>query len=154
MRNLFWLAEEQVYRIKVWPSTDIRGSYQGSISVVISVIRNGLRWKNASAAHGPHKNPYNHFRRYAEKAYSNSILPSWSECMPLTTMMILYSTHQGQSHHCHNPPFAQANAGGLLVPPRRPSPGLGLARVDNLEEDQGPPASPYPLATNVIPFPR
>ena len=64
MGDLFWLSQAQVRRIQPYfplshgvPRTDD----QRVVSGILYVIRNGLRWRDAPAAYGPHKTLYNRF---------------------------------------------------------------------------------------------
>jgi putative transposase len=44
------------------------------VSGIIFVIRNGLRWRDAPAAYGPHKTLYNRFIRWSRLGVFNRIL--------------------------------------------------------------------------------
>jgi len=68
MSDQFWLGEEQLARISGFfplshgvPRVDDRKVVSG----IIHVIRNGLRWRDAPAAYGPHKTLYNRFIRWS-----------------------------------------------------------------------------------------
>jgi putative transposase len=68
MSDLIWLSEAQLRRIKPYfplshgvPRADDRRVVSG----IIHVIRNGLRWRDAPAAYGPHKTLYNRFVRWS-----------------------------------------------------------------------------------------
>ena len=61
MRDPIWLSETQMVRIQPHfplshgvPRVDDRRIISG----IIFVIRNGLRWRDAPAAYGPHKTIY------------------------------------------------------------------------------------------------
>ena len=43
------------------------------VSGIIHVIRNGLRWRDAPAAYGPHKTLYNRFVRWSRLGIFNRI---------------------------------------------------------------------------------
>ena len=45
------------------------------VSGIVYVIRNGLQWKDAPAAYGPHKTLYNRFIRWSRSASSVASLP-------------------------------------------------------------------------------
>jgi len=49
------------------------------VSGIIFVIRNGLRWRDAPAAFGPHKTIYNRFIRWSRLGVFNRILARWYE---------------------------------------------------------------------------
>jgi transposase len=64
MSDLFLLSERQMARISPYfplahgvPRVDDRRVVSG----IVSVIRNGLQWKDASKAYGPHKTLYHYF---------------------------------------------------------------------------------------------
>ena len=68
MSDQFWLSETQIERIKPFfplshgvPRVDDRRVVSG----IIHVIRNGLRWRDAPQAYGPHKTLYNRFIRWS-----------------------------------------------------------------------------------------
>jgi transposase len=68
MSDLFLLSERQMARISPFfplshgvPRVDDRRVLSG----IIYVIRNGLQWKDAPQAYGPHKTLYNRFVRWS-----------------------------------------------------------------------------------------
>ena len=76
MSELFWLTKQQMRRIKPYfprshgvPRVDDRRIVSG----IIFVIRNGLRWRDAPAAYGPHKTTYNRFIRWSRLGVFNRI---------------------------------------------------------------------------------
>jgi transposase len=76
MSDLFWLSDKQMERIEPYsplshgvPRVDDRRIVSG----IIFVIRNGLRWRDAPAAHGPPKTIYNRFIRWSRMGVFNRI---------------------------------------------------------------------------------
>src|SRR5665647_1586139 len=76
MTDLFLLSETQMRRIEPFfplshgvPRVDDRRV----ISAIIFVIRNGLRWRDAPKAYGPHKTIYNRFVRWSRLGVFNRI---------------------------------------------------------------------------------
>jgi transposase len=76
MADLFWLTKTQIRRIAPYfplshgvPRVDD----QRVVSGIIHVIRNGLRWRDAPAEYGPHKNLYNRFVRWSRLGVFNRI---------------------------------------------------------------------------------
>jgi putative transposase len=76
MSDLFWLTKPQMRRIEPYfplshgvPRVDDRRIISG----IIFVIRNGLRWRDAPAAYGPHKTIYNRFIRWSRLGVFNRI---------------------------------------------------------------------------------
>src|ERR1700760_1353690 len=70
MSELFLLSERQMTRISPhFPRSHGRPRVDDRrvISGVIYVIRNGLRWKDAPQAYGPHKTLYNRFVRWSRR---------------------------------------------------------------------------------------
>jgi putative transposase len=63
MSDHFWLSKAQLDCIKPYfpLSHGVRASTTGVISGIVHVIRNGLRWRDASEVYGPHKTLYNRF---------------------------------------------------------------------------------------------
>ncbi|MDH0612669.1 MULTISPECIES: IS5 family transposase [unclassified Agrobacterium] len=69
MSDLYWLTDEQMARLAPFfpkshgkPRVDDRRVLSG----IIFVNRNGLRWRDAPAAYGPHKTLYNRWKRWSE----------------------------------------------------------------------------------------
>jgi transposase len=76
MSDMFLLTRQQLNRIKPYfpvshgvPRADDRRVISG----IISVIRYGLRWKDAPKAYGPHKTLYNRFIRWSRVGIFNKI---------------------------------------------------------------------------------
>jgi transposase len=76
MSDHFWLSDEQLARIKPYfplshgvPRVDDRKVVSG----LIHVIRNGLRWRDAPPAYGPHKTLYNRVIRWSKMGVSDYI---------------------------------------------------------------------------------
>ncbi len=68
MRDLFWLSEKQLAKIKPYfPLAHgvARVDDRKVVSGIIFVIRNGLRWRDAPSQYGPHKTLYNRFIRWS-----------------------------------------------------------------------------------------
>jgi transposase len=70
MSDLFWLTDAQMARLKPYfpkshgkPRVDDRRVLSG----IIFVNRNGLRWRDAPEAYGPHKTLYSRWKRWSEK---------------------------------------------------------------------------------------
>ena len=66
MSDLLWLSDRQMAVIAPFfplahgvPRVDDRRVVSG----IVFVIRNGLRWRDAPSAYGPHKTLYNRFVR-------------------------------------------------------------------------------------------
>lgn len=79
MSDLFWLSDRQISRMRPYfplchgiPRTDDRRVISG----IIHVIRNGLRWRDAPAAYGPHKTLYNRFVRWSRMGVFDRIFSS------------------------------------------------------------------------------
>lgn len=76
MSELWLLSEAQMRRIETYfplshgiPRVDDRRIVSG----IIFVIRNGLRWRDAPPAYGPHKTIYNRFIRWSRLGVFNRI---------------------------------------------------------------------------------
>jgi len=70
MSDLFWLSDAQMARLEPFfpkshgkPRVDDRRVLSG----IIFINRNGLRWRDAPAAYGPHKTLYSRWKRWSEK---------------------------------------------------------------------------------------
>ncbi len=95
--DLFWLTDEQFARIQPLLPSDTRGKPRVDdrrvISGIIHVIRNGLRWKDAPTAYGPHKTLYNRFRRWAEKSVFQRIFSALAAERTNDGTLIIDATH-------------------------------------------------------------
>jgi len=58
MSDLFWLTDEQMAKLAPFPRVDDRRVLSG----IIFINRNGLRWRDAPAAYGPHKTLYSRWK--------------------------------------------------------------------------------------------
>lgn len=70
MSDLLWLTDARMARLAPYfpkaygkPRVDDRRVLSG----IIFIIRNGLRWRDAPTAYGPHKTLYSRWRRWSEK---------------------------------------------------------------------------------------
>ena len=77
MDELLLLSDAQMRRIEPYfplshgsPRVDDRRVLSG----ILFVIRNGLRWRDAPSAYGPHKTIYNRFIRWSRLGVFNRIL--------------------------------------------------------------------------------
>ena len=70
MSDLYWLTDAQMAKRSTFfpkshgkPRVDDRRVLSG----IIFINRNGLRWRNAPKAYGPHKTLYSRWKRWSEK---------------------------------------------------------------------------------------
>lgn len=77
MSDLFWLADEQMERLRPFfrkshgkPRVDDRRVLSG----IVFVNRNRRRWRDAPSASGPHKRLYNRWRRSGEAGVFTRIM--------------------------------------------------------------------------------
>ncbi|MDF2640573.1 MAG: transposase [Novosphingobium lindaniclasticum] len=77
MSDLFWLTDEQMERLRPFfpkshgkPRVDDRRVLSG----IMFVNRNGLRWRDAPGAYGPHKTLYNRWKRWGEAGVFTRIM--------------------------------------------------------------------------------
>ena len=66
MADLFWLTRAQIRRIAPYLLLSHgvpRVNDKRVVSVILHVIRSGLRWRDAPTDYGPHKTLYNRFIR-------------------------------------------------------------------------------------------
>ncbi|MEZ5754062.1 MAG: transposase [Paracoccaceae bacterium] len=71
MSDLFWLTDAQMLRACSLLSQRRTGSPgvddRRVLSGIIFINRNGLRWRDAPAAYGPHKTLYSRWKRWSRK---------------------------------------------------------------------------------------
>ena len=60
---------------------------------IIHVIRNGLMWRDAPEAHGPHKTLYNRLKRWSEAGIFNRIFAALAAESCATRTIMIDATH-------------------------------------------------------------
>ena len=96
MSDLIWLSEAQMRRIEPYfplshgvPRVDDRRVVSG----IIFVLRNGLRWRDAPAAYGPHKTIYNRFIRWSRLGVFNKIFAALAAKSGTPDQLMIDATH-------------------------------------------------------------
>jgi putative transposase len=96
MSDLLLLSEAQMRRIEPYfplshgvPRVDDRLILSG----IIFVLRNGLRWRDAPKAYGPHKTIYNRFIRWSRLGVFNRILAELSAQRGKPEQLMIDATH-------------------------------------------------------------
>ena len=93
----FWLSEEQFSRLKPLLPNKPRGvprvDDRRVISGIIHVIRNGLMWRDAPVAYGPHKTLYNRFKRWSEAGVFDRIFAELAAVSQATGTIMIDATH-------------------------------------------------------------
>ena len=96
MSDLIWLSEAQMRRIEPYfplshgvPRVDDRKVISG----IVFVIRNGLRWRGAPKAYGPHKTIYNRFVRWSRLGVFNRIFAELAGKGPKPNRLMIDATH-------------------------------------------------------------
>lgn len=96
MSELWLLSDAQMRRIEPYfplshgiPRVDDRRIVSG----IIFVIRNGLRWRDAPAAYGPHKTIYNRFIRWSRLGVFNRIFAELAAKGGKPDQLMIDATH-------------------------------------------------------------
>ena len=96
MSDLIWLSEAQMRRIEPYfplshgvPRVDDRRIVSG----IVFVIRNGLRWRDAPPAYGPHKTLYNRFIRWSRLGVFDRIFAGLAGQAGQPERLMIDSTH-------------------------------------------------------------
>ena len=96
MSDLIWLTEAQMHKIEPYfplshgiPRVDDRRIISG----IIFVIRNGLRWRDAPAAYGPHKTIYNRCIRWSAMGVFNKIFAGLAAKAGKPDQLMIDATH-------------------------------------------------------------
>ena len=96
MSDLIWLSAAQMRRIERYfplshgvPRVDDRRVISG----IIFVIRNGLRWRDAPKAYGPHKTIYNRFIRWSRLGVFNQIFAALAAKGGKSDRLMIDATH-------------------------------------------------------------
>lgn len=63
------------------------------VSGIVYVIRNGLQWKDAPKAYGPHKTLYNRFMRWSRLGVFDKIFVALSQNGPRPERIMIDATH-------------------------------------------------------------
>ena len=96
MSELLMLSRAQMRRIEPYfplahgvPRVDDRRILSG----IVFVIRNGLRWRDAPAAYGPHKTIYNRFNRWSRMGVFNKIFAALAAASDADDVLMIDATH-------------------------------------------------------------
>ncbi len=96
MGEVFMLTRKQLNRIKPYfplshgkPRVDDRRVISG----IMYVIKNGLQWKDAPRAYGPHKTLYNRFVRWSRMGVFNRILSELAGQVDVPDRLMIDATH-------------------------------------------------------------
>lgn len=96
MSDLLMLTPDQMRRIEPFfprshgvPRVDDRRVLSG----ILFVIRNGLRWRDAPVAYGPHKTIYNRFIRWSRLGVFNRILAALAAQSGGADKLMIDATH-------------------------------------------------------------
>ena len=96
MGDLFLLSARQMARLSPYfplshwvPRVDDRRVVSG----IVYVIRNGLRWRDAPRAYGPHKTLYNRFIRWSRLGVFDRIFLALARGGPKPERIMIDSTH-------------------------------------------------------------
>ena len=96
MSDVFMLSESQMERIEPFfplahgvPRVDDRRVLSG----IVYVIRNGLQWKDAPKAYGPHKTLYNCFIRWSRLGVFDRIFVALTEQAGRSKRLMIDATH-------------------------------------------------------------
>ena len=96
MNDLLWLSQAQMRRIeRYFPLSHgvARVDDRRVISGIIFVIRNGLRWRDAPKAYGPHKTIYNRFIRWSRLGVFNRIFAELASKGGRAERLMIDATH-------------------------------------------------------------
>jgi transposase len=94
--DMFLLSESQMERIEPFfslahrvPCVDDRRVLSG----IVYVIRNGLQWKDAPKAYGPHQTLYNRFIRWSRLGVFDRIFVALTEQADCSKRLMIDATH-------------------------------------------------------------
>ena len=96
MSDLIWLSEAQMRLIEPYFPLSHgvpRVNDRRIVSGIIFVLRNGLRWRDAPAAYGPHKTIYNRFIRWSRMGVFNKIFAALSAEGGKPDQLMIDATH-------------------------------------------------------------
>jgi putative transposase len=96
MSELLMLSRAQIRRIEPYfplPHGVPRVDDRRILSGIVFVIRNGLRWRDAPAAYGPHKTIYNRFMRWSRLGVFNKIFSALAATSDADDVLMIDATH-------------------------------------------------------------
>jgi transposase len=96
MDDLLLLSEAQMRRIEPYfPLSHgvARVDDRRVLSGILFVIRNGLRWRDAPGAYGPHKTIYNRFIRWSRLGVFNRIFAELAAGSDTSDRLMIDATH-------------------------------------------------------------
>ena len=102
MADLFWLTRAQIRWIAPYFPLSHGGPRvddQRVVSGILHIIRNGLRWRAAPAAYGPHKTLYNRFVRWPAKGVWQAVFAALAAAGGPPAEVLLDSIHV-KAHRC------------------------------------------------------
>jgi transposase len=94
--ELLMLSRAQMRRIEPYfplPHGVPRVDDRRILSGIVFVIRNGLRWRDAPAAYGPHKTIYNRFIRWSRMGVFNKIFAALAAASDADDVLMIDATH-------------------------------------------------------------
>ncbi len=96
MSDLYWLSDDQMAKLEPFfpkshgkPRVDDKRVLSG----IIFINRNGLRWRDAPVAYGPHKTLYSRWKRWSEKGIFARMLLELSCQGSETDTLMIDATH-------------------------------------------------------------
>ena len=96
MSELLMLSRAQMRRIEPYfPLAHgvLRVDDRRILSGIVFVVRNGLRWRDAPAAYGPHKTIYNRFIRWSRMGVFNKIFAALAAASDADDVLMIDATH-------------------------------------------------------------
>ncbi len=96
-RNLFWLSDDQWWKIEPYLPTDVRGKSRVDdrrvISGILHVLKSGCRWCDCPPEYGPPTTIYNRFVRWAERGVWERLFRELAGRGRSTDTQMIDSTH-------------------------------------------------------------
>jgi len=93
----FWLTDVQFEHLQPLLPNKPRGvprvDDRRVISGIIHVLKNGLMWRDAPSAYGPHKTLYNRFIRWSKAGVFNRIFAALAAMSKATDTVMIDATH-------------------------------------------------------------
>jgi len=96
MSDLFWLSDAQLAKLEpFFPRSHGRPRVDDKrvLSGIIFINRNGLRWRDAPEAYGPHKTLYSRWKRWSEKGIFARMLLELADQGGETETLMIDATH-------------------------------------------------------------
>jgi len=146
--DLFWLTDEEMARLQpFFPKTHgkPRVDDRRVLSGIVFVNRNGLRWRDAPGAYGPHRTLYNRWKRWGEAGVFTRMMEGLAAAGAAPKMVMIDATYLKAHRTASSLRVKKAGSGRLI---RRTKGGMNT-KLHAIADANGRPLSFFMTAGQV-----